>query len=119
MISGWLVKIVLVIGLGGFVILDAGSPLIVKAQTDDIAHQAADDSAFEFLQSHNPDSAKAIAVQVASDKRAELTDFSIDEAGATHVIVVKEARSVLFKKWKRLRSWYHVKSRAVSRKRGQ
>jgi hypothetical protein len=114
-----LVRIVLVIGLIGFVALDAGSPLIVKAQTDDIAHQAADDSAFEFLQSHNPDTAKSIAVQDALDKRAELTDFSIDEAGNTHVTVMKEARSVLFKKWKRLRSWYHVKARAVSQKRGQ
>ena len=54
----WPYVIVLVIGLVGFVLLDAGSPLIVKAQSDDIAHQAADDSAFEFLQSHNPDTAK-------------------------------------------------------------
>jgi hypothetical protein len=114
-----LVRIVLVIGLVGFVALDAGSPLVVKAQSDDIAHQAADDSAFEFLQSHNADSAKAVAVQDAVGKRAELTEFSIDEAGATHVTVVKEARSVLFKKWKRLRSWYHVKAHAVSQRRGQ
>ena len=119
MISGWLVRIVLVIGLVGFVVIDAGSPLIVKAQTDDIAHQAADDSAFELFQSHNPDTAKAVAVQDATGKRATLTDFSIDEAGNTHVTVVKEARSALFKKWKRLRNWYHVKSTATGQKRGQ
>lgn len=128
MIGGWLLKIVIVIGLLGFVLVEAGSPIIVHAQIDGAAHDAADNAAAEYRNSANIDAARAKCQAVADDKGAKIVvsrsapvtgcDPDGNDPTVWHVTLEKEARSVLFKKWSRLRHYYDVKVSASSQKRG-
>lgn len=119
MITRWLVKIVVVVGLVGFVLIEAGSPLLLRAQLDGVAHDVADEASGSYFQSRNQDQARAAAQQEADNKHAFLVAYSLDpQSGVVRVTVEKEAQSALLKKVKRLRSWYDVKISATSQKRG-
>jgi Flp pilus assembly protein TadG len=118
-ITGWLLKIVLVIGLIGLFAVDAGSPLIVRAQVDGAAHDAANDAAAEYLQSRNADAARAKAEADATKEGASIEKFEIDNQGLIHVTVYKRARSILLGKWNKLKSWYDVRVSVTSAGRGK
>lgn len=118
MITGWLVKLVLVLGLLGFAFVEAGSPWIVKAQLDGVAHDAADEASQSLLHEGTPDSARFQAEAVAEDHNAKVSKFSIDDRGRVHLTVEREARSFLVHKIKRFRGYYDVKVSVVSDKRG-
>jgi hypothetical protein len=114
-ITGWLVKIVIVVGLLGVGVLEAGSPLITRAQVDGAAHDAADDAATEYFQGHSPETAQAVAESVAAKEGAKLESFQIDEATRTVTVkLVKEARSLVLKKFKQTKSWYVIRVTASS-----
>ena len=119
MIIRWLVKIVIVIAIVGFVAVEAGSPLIMRAQLDGVAHDAADDSFQSLFHGGTPDQAREVADNDAKDKGAKVAAFTINDDGSTRVTVEKEARSFLVHKVKRFASYYDVKVTAVSQKRGQ
>ena len=114
MITGWLVKIVLTIGVLGFAVIEGGSPLVTRAQLDDVAHEVADEAARELLATRDVDQSRATAEQVATDKDAALKEFQADSAGVVRVTVEREARSFLWKKWDRTESWYDVEVSATS-----
>lgn len=120
MISGWLIKLIIVIGLIGFLVVEVGSPIIVHAQVDGSAHDAADNAATEFRSSSNVDAARQRCDQVATDAKAKIIHCDPDQNDPSiwHVTLEKEARSVLFKKWSRLKRYYIVKVSATSEKRG-
>ena len=108
MITGWLAKIVLGIALFGFLGVELVSPVVVRAQLDDVAHDAADNAALWLLD--HPDGserAREIAEDIAVEKDAVLTVFDIGTAGVT-VTVERQARSFLLKKVEQLQSWYDV-----------
>jgi len=113
-ITGWLFKVILVIGVVGFLILEVGSPLIVRAQIDGAAHDAANDAAAELLHSRNPDQARATADADAAKEGATVQNFQIDDRGVVRVTLQKQARSVLLKKWDTLKSWYDVRVSVTS-----
>ena len=119
MITGWLFKLVLSLAVIGFLAVEAGSPVIVRAQVDGAAHDAADAAAAELLHARNADTARAVAEQEAADEGATLDAFEIDGQGVVHVTLVKEARSVLFKKWSKLANWYRVRISVTSAGRGK
>ena len=108
MISSWLLKIVIVVAVLGFLVIELGSPLVTRATLDSTAHSAADDAAHEMFQSHDPDKAQAIAAQDAQDDHAQLQQFSIDDQGAIHVTLFKEAKSYVLHKFQPTRDWYNV-----------
>ncbi|MDQ1445450.1 MAG: hypothetical protein QOI20_1914 [Acidimicrobiaceae bacterium] len=115
MITGWLVKIVLVVALIGLVAVEGGSPLITRAQVDGTAHDAADDAAAEYFQHHNADAAKAVAQELADKEHAAMPEFSVDaNTGTVHVKLEKQARSLLLKKWSKTKSWFDVRVTAES-----
>jgi Flp pilus assembly protein TadG len=119
-ITGWLVKIVIVIAALGFLGVEVGSPVIVRAQVDGAAHDAADDAAGDYFQHHNEDTAKALAQQDASDKSATLESFDVKpETGLVTVTLTKQARSFVLKKIKRFKSWYQVRVTVTSAGRGK
>lgn len=117
MITGWLLKVVLAIALVGFLAMELGSPLVTRAQLDDLAHDAADNASLEILNSRNVEAAKAEAAQILNDKNAELKEFSVDQEGRVSVTAEREARSFLLKKWDRTKSWYLIKVKVTSDKR--
>lgn len=113
MITGWLVKIVLGFVLTGFILVEAGSPLVTRAQLDDVAHDAADNAALDLLDKNDPKRARTIAEGIVVEKDAFLKSFSVDQAGV-HVTVERPARSLLLKKVKQLESWYDVEVSATA-----
>lgn len=107
MITGWLFRIVLVFALLGFILVDAGSPLVTRAQLDDVAHDAADSAVLDLLDKNDVDRARAIAEDIAAEKDAALKSFSVDQSGV-HVTVEREAWSLVLKRVEQLESWYDV-----------
>lgn len=113
MITGWLLKIVLVFVLLGFILVEAGSPLITRAQLDEVAHDAADNAALDLLDRNDVNRARTIAEEIVAEEDAALKSFSIDQAGV-HVTVERQARSLLLKKVKQFESWYDVEVSATA-----
>ncbi|HEX9969985.1 MAG TPA: hypothetical protein VGB03_07585 [Acidimicrobiales bacterium] len=114
MITGWLVKLVLGIAVVGFLLIELGTPLIVRTQLDGIAHESADQAGFALRNGGNAEAAEAAAVEQASKDKAEVTEFAITPEGEARVTVRKEAKSYLFKKWDRTKGWYDLKASATS-----
>ncbi|HEX2040048.1 MAG TPA: hypothetical protein VHF47_10000 [Acidimicrobiales bacterium] len=119
MITGWLVKIVLGIALVGFLAIELASPLVMQAQLDGIAHDAADAAGLELRTSANAEVAQAEAARVAQENEATLEDFSVLEQRKARVTVRKEARSFLLKKWDRMKGWYDIEKSATSAEEGE
>lgn len=114
MIAGWLVKIILGIAFVGVAAMELGSPLIMRAQLDGVAHDAADAAELELRSRGDQEAAKAAAVEVTDNNDATLEEFTVDEQGRARVTVRKEARSFLLKKWDRTEKWYDIKVSATS-----
>lgn len=107
MIMGWLLKIVLGVAILGLLAVEGGSPLITRAQLDDVAHDAADNAALDLLDKRDPERARKIAEDIVLDKDAALTEFRV-EPGRVYVTVQKQARSWLLRKVDQLKDWYDV-----------
>lgn len=107
MITGWLLKLVVTFVVIGFLLVEAGSPIVTRAQLDDVAHDAADNAAVEYMQSSDTERARGIAERIVTEKNAMLTKFEITTAGVL-VTVHREAKSLLLKKWDTTKDWYDV-----------
>ena len=118
MITGWLLKLVLGIALFGFIAYEVGTPLIVRAQLDGVAQEAAVEAAAVVRnRGGSVEAAQAAAAERAAADGAELKAFTIDDQKQSHVTVRKEAKSYLFKKWGPMKSWYDVTVSASSQGR--
>jgi len=115
-ITGWLVKLVVSIALVGLLAVELGAPLVTRAQLDDLAHDAADNAALEYLNSRDVEKAKTTATQILQDKSATLKEFSVDQQGLVGLTAERQARSILLKKWSRTASWYDVVVKVTSEK---
>lgn len=107
MISSWLFKVLLFIGLGGFLLIELGSPLVVRVQLDDTATEAAREAADTFKASQDPAQAKQAAVQKAASESATVKEFSI-QGERVRVKLEKKAHSYLLGDIKQLEDWYKV-----------
>lgn len=115
MITGWLVKIVVVIALLGVAAVELGSPLWTRAQLDGLAHDAADEAARVYRNTGDTLQAKEAAETLAEDDEATLTRFSgPDNTGEVHVTVFREAKSYLLKKFGPTEDWYTVSVEATA-----
>lgn len=117
MISGFLVKIVVSIALVGLILFEVGSPLVNKAQLDDLAHDAADNAALDLLNNRDLERAKAAAEEIVTEKDAKLEKFELNTDGTVAVTVRREARSVVLKKWSKTEDWYDNKVSVTSSKK--
>ncbi|HVE45999.1 MAG TPA: hypothetical protein VNA57_04540 [Acidimicrobiales bacterium] len=117
MITGWLLKLVVSIALMGFLAVELGSPLVTRAQLDDVAHDAADTAAFELLNNRDVERARATANEILTGKKATLKEFALDQQGRINLTAEREARSFLLKKWDRTDSWYLIRVKVTSEKK--
>lgn len=118
MISRFLAKIVISIAVLGVAAVELGSPLLVRAQLDGVAHDVADEAALTLGQSRDPRQSQAMAEQVVADRHATLRSFQIDGSGAVNVEVAREAPSLVVKKLDKAKSWYDVMVSASASRRG-
>jgi hypothetical protein len=108
-ISSWLFKVLLIIGVGGFCLIELASPIVVRVQLDDTATQAARDAADEYKASRDATKARQAADREAASESAAVEEFSIDATdNRVRVKLEKEAHSYLFGKIKQAEDWYHV-----------
>jgi len=114
-ITGWLMKIVVSFVLVGLVLVEVGSPLVTRGQIDGVAHDAADSAALDLLDHNDPERARQVAQDIADDKDVVLEAFTIDQRGV-RVTVVRQAWSLVLKKWDRTKSWYDVRVTATATK---
>jgi 5'-3' exonuclease len=114
-ITGWLIKIVVVIALIGVVIVEVGSPVITHAQVDGAAHDAADDAAAAYFSNHDPETAQQAAQTHADKEHATMESFAIDpDTGRVTVKLSKQARSFVLKKFSQTRKWTIIRVTASS-----
>jgi hypothetical protein len=108
-ISGWLVKIVVVIGVLGFAAIELGSPLWTKVALDSPAHDAANDAAQLYGHTRDPEAARQAAIRDAENAGARLENFSVDGQARIHVTLFKRAKSYLLHRFSQTRHWYDVR----------
>ena len=109
MITGWLVKIVVVIALLGFAAIELGSPLWTRAQLDGVAHDAADEAARIYANTRNIQRAREAAEAQVQAEDATLQDFTVDSpTQRVRVTVFREARSYLLDRFGPTKEWYDV-----------
>jgi hypothetical protein len=114
LITGWLLKIVIVIAVIGAVFVEVGSPVITHFQVDGAAHDAADDAASSWFQKKDQTLAQDIASQDAAKEHATVESFVIDDNNVIHVRLFKQARSFVLKKFSWAKKWYEVRVSASS-----
>lgn len=108
MVSGWLIKVVLGIALVGAILIEAGSPLIARAQADDAANEVAQETAFRLRDNFTQATLDESCEQEA--ERHDVTVVQCDFDQSTDEVVVrvrKEARSLVLKKWSATEDWYY------------
>jgi Flp pilus assembly protein TadG len=119
-IAGWLAKIVVVIALLGFAAVELGSPVWTRAQVDGIAHDAADEAAHAYDNTHDGQKARTAAEDKAKHDSATVTGFTgPDTQGLIHVTVFRSAKSYLLHKFGPTKDWYDVSVTASSKTNAQ
>jgi hypothetical protein len=114
-ITGWLVKIVVVIALLGVAAVELGSPLWTRAQLDGLAHDAADEAARVYEKTANGQAAREAAEDLAKDDDAVVTEYSgPDNQGVVHVTVFRRAKSYVLHKFGPTKDWYTVSVKATA-----
>ena len=114
MISGWLVKVVLVIALLGFLAFELGSPLIARAQADDAAHAVANEASFRLRDNYTQQTLDTACAEEAAEQEVEVKVCMVNEQRAVVVTVAKEAKSYLLHNIGPLKSWYNVEASATA-----
>lgn len=116
MITGWLVKIAIAFALAGVAIVETASPLVTRAQIDDVAHEAADNAMLNLLETKDVERACQVAHEIAdrNDVLIGAGECRIDQNGVT-VTVHKDAWSLFLKRWSKTETWYEVQVTANAR----
>lgn len=115
MIFGWVVKIMLVVALIGAIGFEVGSPLITRAQVDDVAHSAADRAASEIAATNDAKRARQIADEVVGrNEGMSLDRFTVAANGSVEVVVSKRAGSLVLRRFSQTDDWYEISVTATS-----
>lgn len=115
MIFSWVVKIFLAVALIGAIGFEAGSPLITRAQVDDVAHSAADRAASEMVATKDANRARAVADEIVGrNEGMSLDRFTVAANGSVEVVVSKRAGSLLLRRFSQTADWYDISVTATS-----
>ena len=114
MVGGWLLKVVLGIGLLGFLVIEAGSPLIAQAQADDAVQEIAVEAAFQFSRTTTVEGMQARCEELGVKKHVTIEACGFDDQGNIVVTVLKEARSLVLKNVSVTEDWYLRRATATS-----
>jgi Flp pilus assembly protein TadG len=114
MVTGWLLKVVVAIGLLGFAAIELGSPLVARAQADDAAQEVAMEAAFQLGRTNDVAKMQQTCAEAAAARDVTVDSCQIDQEGNIAVTVTKEARSFLLYRFSATRDWYSVSASAGS-----
>jgi Flp pilus assembly protein TadG len=114
MISGWLLKVLLMMAVFGFLVVEVGSPFISRAQLDGTAHEAADEARNALDTKVDAGTAEGVAREQAAQDGATLTFFEIEPDGRVKVTVRKEAFSLFLHRISATKDLYEPQASATS-----
>lgn len=117
MVTGWLLKVILSIAILGFIVIEAGSPLIVRAQADDAANEVATEASFQMGPNGSVEVMQAACAATAVKKGVTLDRCELDAEGLVAVTVTKKARSYLLYRFEPTKNWHNVQVSATSVRR--
>lgn len=115
MISGWLIRLVISLGLLAVVVFEAGSPLITRVQLDGLAGDVALEARRQLDRSTKAQAQK-VAEELAAEEGATLTRFEVTPAGGVAVTVNRKAASIVLGKWDKTQGFYDVSVDGLSEK---
>jgi len=112
-VTSWLVKVIVGILVAGFIVIEAGSPLVARSQADDAAHEIADEVAFQLGSSYTQPVLDN-ACKTEAHKRSVTADCTVDAQRVVHVTAHKKAYSLVLGRLSATKDWYHVKVDATA-----
>jgi Flp pilus assembly protein TadG len=110
-ITGWLVKVALVVALAGGAMVEIGSPFVARNQCGDSARAAAKAAANELATNRDTNAARAAAEDAIRGRGEHLDSFDVS-GGQARVTVSKTAKSYVLRHFQRFKKWYDVRSSA-------
>ncbi|MGI8792572.1 MAG: hypothetical protein ACR2H3_05260 [Acidimicrobiales bacterium] len=114
MVVSWLMKVVIGLAVLGVLVVDLGSPLVMRAQADDAAHEVANEAALVIGPAlRDTKGMKERCEEVALAKSVSVIDCSVT-LGKVHVTVEKEAISLVLHRLPPLKSWYTAQVSATA-----
>ena len=113
MITSWLAKVVIGVGLLVFLIIEISSPIITRAQLGDTATKAADAAVAELKANRDATAARKAADQLAHKENAGVEEFTVT-GDTVKLRVSREAHSYVLGRFKQAHRWYHVTARATA-----
>lgn len=91
-VSAWLVRLLLLLAVLGFLLIEFGAVVINRVQAGDVAGQAAAEAGIAFANSNRVEAAEARAEEFAELNDAEFVDLRIERReGLIYVTVRKTA----------------------------
>lgn len=118
-VTGWLLKIVLVSALVGVALFEAGAVVFATLQASNAATSAANEAVATYARAHDARAARADAERLAAREGAVVISFSADASGAggqsrVTVVVEKRAHTLFIQKIGPLRRYTRARAGSTS-----
>lgn len=118
-VLGWLTKLTVVLAVAGIFLFDAISIGTTKASLADQGSYAARNASEVWQQTGNIqrtyDAAVAAATEQNPMNRVSTKGFTVDADGTVHLVVGREAQTIVLYRWDRTRAWAKVRASAEGR----
>lgn len=118
-VLGWLTRLVVVLSLVGLVLFDAISVASTTANVADQGSYAAREASLVWDQTHNVQQAYDKAAEIAAGEnvlnQVATKGFKIDTDGTVHLVIRRDAPTLLLSRWDRTAGWAMVRREAFGR----
>lgn len=118
-VLGWLTKLTVVLAIAGVALFDAISVGTTTASVADqgvLAAQAASETWDETKSAQEAyDTAVASALEQNPENVVSTKGFQIDADGTVHLVISREAKTLVLYRWGRTAKWAHVSQTAKGR----
>lgn len=89
-VSSWLIKLIVIVAVVGFAVLEGGAIVVNRIQAQDIAGRAATEAGFVYSGRGDVDAATARATEVTEQLNAEFVALAVDQGAREIAVTVKK-----------------------------
>lgn len=118
-VLGWLTRLSAVLAVVGLALFEAISIGTTTASVADQGSYAAQEASATWDQTRNAQSAYEAALAAATEQNAEnvvsTKGFAIDADGTVHLVISRDAKTLLLYRWHRTAGWAHISRKAEGR----
>lgn len=91
-VASWLIKLLLIVAVVGFLVIEFGAVVVNRLQVQDVADQTAAEAGIVYVDRRSQDAAVERAEEFAQDNGAEFVELTVDERQRViRVTVTKQA----------------------------